>query len=256
MLILLLLLIAAFGLVVTGCGGGNGEGGAQQEEVLPEDPAEQPEDGVAGDEFDAEAGPGATLERFVEAAGAGDAEAMWAELSQATRERWGPSLDDFRNGVAAELQEGLGAYAHEGYAIMLEEEIDERWAVAALEAGGAELEDQFAAYAAAAVREDEGWKLELGSDLNVTPLEPGQDASVDSVETVRAGVDAAASPEEVRMWLDYEPLTAGFRDGQIFGDIGEVWPGPVVVVAFASAGDQANAIAWTFTLAGGEEFED
>jgi hypothetical protein len=191
-----------------------------------------------------------TLLRFVEAAGAGDANAMWAELSTTTQGRWGPTVDDFAEGTAIELAEGLGSYARGSYAVVLDEIVAGRWAVAAV-TGQREVEGMVerGAYAAAAVLQDGEWKLELGGTPSVTPAQPEPGTVVSGLSRAIANVVSATDQLDARMWLDGHELAGViFRAKKIEAPLELLVPGTQVLVAFVADDNHPAATAWAFTV--------
>jgi hypothetical protein len=193
--------------------------------------------------------PSETLLGFVEAAGAGDAEAMWADLSAGTRERWGPTFDEFRAGVALELAEGLGSFAPADYEVALGEQVSDGLGVAAIEgARTVEGMEEYAAYAAALVTEDGVWKLALDGP-SIVPLEPGQGASVSAPDRARARAEGAEGLDDARMWLDGAELEPVERRGDsIEAPLDGLEQGPHSLVVYVADGGEPAATAWTFTV--------
>lgn len=193
--------------------------------------------------------PGEALERFVRASGDGDPDAMWAELSAATRERY-VSLEDFRNGGFTPFAEGVGSYARSGgYEAVLDETVGERWGVAAITGERAvEGTRERGAYAAAAVVENGEWKLELGGGgPALLPVAPAPDAASPDPDSVSARVEGAEAFEEARLWIDDRELDDVTHSGDTFtASTFELAPGPHVAVAFAVVAGRPLATAWAF----------
>ena len=197
--------------------------------------------------------PGETLTRLVQAAGAGDAEAMWALLSKSSRDVLGPTLDEFRAGPAHELSEGLGSWQVSGsYEVVLSERIDERWAVAAI-AGRRVVEGEKepnAIDATPLALEGGSWKVDLGGPARLTPTSPKPGSTTGHESRIAAAVAAPAAVEEARLWLDGEPIDAEARDSEVSGRGSQrLTRGPHSVVAFVRTADDAAAVAWRFTAA-------
>lgn len=200
-------------------------------------------------EPDATGTPGEALDRFVRASGDGDPDAMWAELSAATRERY-VSLEDFRNGGFTPFAEGVGSYARSGgYETVLDETVGGRWGVAAI-TGEREVEGtrERGAYAAAAVVENGEWKLELaGGGAALVPVAPTPSAASPDPDSVSARVEGKQAFEQVHLWVDDRELEDVAQSGDTFSASAfELAPGPHVAVAFAVVGGRPVATAWAF----------
>jgi hypothetical protein len=199
---------------------------------------------------------GEVLERFVAAAGNRDVETMWALLSEASREELGPTVEDFAAEYAEGFQSGLGSFAGSGYQVVLAEETESGWGVAAV-AGERERsgEKEYAAYAAAFSNDGSGWRIELGAPLAVRVDSPPAVTS-DRAPPIRVAVEGDAPIEEAGVWLDGEPLpaTPGGQAGEltITGEPRALSPGRHVVVVFGRSGERAVAGAFPFTVEGVE----
>src|SRR5918999_5827871 len=158
------ILCCLLALLAAGCAGGGDDegddgGGGTETSV---DPTTY---GVAAP------GPGNVLLEFVRAAGAGEADTMWGQLSGPTQASIGPTLDEFRATTASELQEGLGTLAKTAR-VILSRELPGDWGVAAI-AGEREIEGdtEYYAYGVALAQEGGQWKIELGGVV-ITGLKP------------------------------------------------------------------------------------
>ena len=190
------------------------------------------------------------------AAGRGDAASMWRLLSAPSRFRSGPTLAQFRVHGAIELAEGAGTFARaRDLRVVLSDPIDTRWAVAAVSGTRrAEGTKEFAAYAVALRRTSAGWRIELGLGPRLTQLGTASSGRLaHAPPQLAVGVLGAVPVAEVGMWLDGRgfPLRSGGTSPMnltAFGTPPPAGRGRHVVVAFASTGVSANAIAWTFSV--------
>ena len=250
----LALLLAASGFVLGACT----HGGGDEEGVEPIDtrktghatPTPHEPEVPYGDE-------GArTMTHVVEAAGRGNAPAMWKLLSKSTRKRLGPTQNEFRAGAAQGFREGVGSFARAGrYKLILAEPINLDWGVAAI-TGRPKVEGrrEFAAYAAALRAEDGTWKLELGAPVRLRPLSPDPGATKKQHPLLAVEISSKAAIAEGGLWLDGTafPAEGGGSDARHFTIFGE--PGNALrrgrhsVVAFGIAGKHATATAWTFRV--------
>lgn len=199
---------------------------------------------------------GQLLLRFTRAAAAGDALAMWNLLSPATQASIGPTLNDFRTSQAVEFEEGVGSLAPTAEVILSRRMGD--FGVAAMAAEReVEGEQEYFAYAVGFLREESGWRIELGGII-ITGLRPEPLTQVAPRPQVAADVGAGENLGTAVMFLDGEPFVARRDEDTPFaaklrGKPAEALaPGRHTVVVFADTGLTASAIAWTFTVGDAE----
>ena len=232
--------LVAVAVVTAGCGGGDAEDEAGA--------AVAPVAGVAAPAV------GRALVAFVGAAGAGDADATWALLSPETRASMGPTLPEFRRGVAADLEQGLGDLAGRA-GVVLSRRVG-RWGLAAV-AGERVVDGEREHYAyAAAFRLVRGqWRVELGGAVAAL-LEPGPLDETDAQPELGVKLDASGPLKQALMWLDDRPQAVRRRDegpfsarlsGRADRPLG---PGFHTAVALATTPDTAAAAAWPFEVRG------
>ncbi|HSC90409.1 MAG TPA: hypothetical protein VLB86_02000 [Gaiellaceae bacterium] len=232
--------LVAVALVTAGCGGGDAEDAAGAA-VAP----------VAGVPAPA---VGRALVAFVGAAGEGDADATWALLSPETRASMGPTLPEFRRGVAADLEQGLGDLAGRAE-VVLARRVG-RWGLAAV-AGERVVEGEREHYAyAAAFRLVRGeWRVELGGAVAAL-LEPGPLDETDAEPEIGVKLDASGPLKQALMWLDDRPQAVRRRDegpfsARLSGRVDRpLAPGFHTAVALATTPDTAAAAAWPFEVRG------
>lgn len=180
---------------------------------------------------------------LVAAAKAGSAPELWSLLSAPTRARYGSPGQ-----AARALERTLAPYRQRGYRLSVSERITDRFGVVAISGqdGGA---------LALPLRLEQGtWKVELGGPVQIQhlglPVPGGRGTNVVQlaveVKSPAHDVDAAV------IYLDGQSvLSTGHgspNDETILANL----PGPIpkgrhVAVAFASAGGNASAFAWSFT---------
>ncbi len=151
----LALLLAASALVLGGCthGGEEGEGVEPLEARTTEQTTATPPEAQVPSREEA----ARTMTDFVEAAGEGNAQAMWGVLSKRTQKRLGPTQPEFEAGAAKGFRKDVGGFARAGgYELILAEPLNLDWGVAAI-AGQRTLKgrEEYGAYAAA-LRAEEG----------------------------------------------------------------------------------------------------
>lgn len=232
--------LAGLALLAAGCGGG----GAEEEAGAAVAP-------VAGAPAPA---VGRALVRFVEAAGGGDAQVMWALLSPETRASMGPTLPEFRRGVATDLEKGLGRLAGRAQ-VVLSRRVG-RWGVAAVTGERVvEGEREHYAYAAAFRLVEGAWRVELGGAVAAL-LEPGPLDETDAQPELGVKLDASGPLERALMWVDDRPQEVRRRaegpfSARLSGRVDRpLAPGFHTAVALATTPDTAAAAAWPFEVRG------
>ncbi len=235
------LLGSVLALAVAGCGGG----GSRATEAPPETTA-APATPVAPAPPPA---PGPVFTRFVEAAGAGRADAMWALLSRPSRNRLGPTKASFRRGAALGLERRVGSLARGGYRLIVAEQVTDMFAAAAIEGTKGR-----GAYAAALRLEGGAWKLELSGPVRLRALIPFSDRAATAQPQVAVGIVADADITGALLWVDGKSFAGGGggtdpRHATAYGRPAErLARGRHLAVAFANTGISASATAWTFSV--------
>jgi len=191
---------------------------------------------------------GRTLLDFLRAAEMGDVPVLWRALSPPTRESFGPTLPAFRRGALPELRKGPGVLARTARVIFARR-VTPRWGVAAV-GGERSVDGELEAYAYAAVFG--GGRIELDG-LVLAGLDPDPLDETGAAPRVRLDVSAGAEVEEVLLWLDGRPLAVRKRtdapfSARVHAQAPRLGPGRHDLVAFATAGKTAGAIAWTFSV--------
>lgn len=175
------------------------------------------------------------LELFLDAAASVDGERVAEHVSRPTRER------------GEEPDGGLRALARaDDYDLVVAEAVSVDWGVAAI-ARGEE------AYAVPFRLENGAWKVELGGPVRLRPIAPDPGAVKGVHAQVAVEIAAEAPIAFGALYLDGAPVAPqgggpSPRYVTIFGSTGELEPGVHVVVAFAQAGEEASATAWTFRV--------
>jgi hypothetical protein len=190
------------------------------------------------------------VERLLEAARADDEPGMWAALSRVSRRRLGPTLVDFRQRGARGVRSSLEPLTEGPYRMIVNQQVDRRLAVVALARRGA-----YAAFAAPVRLEHGAWKVEIDPVFTIEAVRPLPEERVRKRTQLFAEVAAPGRLDGAAMWLDGFPFDARLywsRDGKRMSMWGEA-PQPLTkgrhtVVAFASAGPEAAANAWVFTV--------
>jgi hypothetical protein len=222
-LVVLLALAGAF--VLASCGGDESEVG-ETTTGAPRDPGRE------------------VMTAFVAAAARGDAEGMWALLSEPSRRRAGPTLDAFAQGEALKLRKQLAPYAAGKLPVIVSENIDGRFGVVALARGPH-------AYAVPLRLEGSFWRVELPGPLKIEisgppPGSRGKFVGQIGVEVQGRGPEGPAVLYADGITLDSR-LFSGPRSATLFANFASpLEPGRHTATAYASRGDNAAATAWTF----------
>lgn len=182
----------------------------------------------------------AAMRDFLAAAGRGDGQAMARLVSSQTRSRLGP-------GGIARLQAAVRPIAR-SYRFILSERITNDFAVVAV-AGPAGV------FASALRGTRAGWKLELMGPVRLEAVRPLPGERIRRRTQVAAEVGANRVIVEAGLWFDGKAFAsrgAVSSDGRHMSMFGEA-PQPLssgshTVVAFAAAGGEASALAWTFSV--------
>jgi hypothetical protein len=199
--------------------------------------------------------PGEIVLRFVQAARRGDAQQMWALLSEPTRRSIGPGVASFARGTAPDIVKSFEDF-RDGR-ILLSRRIDDVWAVGAI-TGRFVPEDgdpEPAAYAAALRHERGTWRLELYG-LVVARLRPEPDGTTGDRPEVRAEAQAGDEVERMLLWVDGTASRVPYArtspfTGELHGRVSEpVGEGEHALVVFAATRTTASALAWSFEVDG------
>lgn len=188
------------------------------------------------------------VDRLVRAAAANDEPAMWAALSRVSRRRLGPTLADFRRRGARGVRSSLAPFVE--CRVIANAAVDPGLGVVAVAWRGEAL--------AVPVRRERGmWTVEIVPVFTVEAVRPLPAERVLRRTQLAAEIVAPRAIDGAAMWLDGLPFEARqywSRDGKRMSMWGEA-PQPLAhgrhtVIAFASAGIEAAANAWSFTVRG------
>jgi hypothetical protein len=196
------------------------------------------------------------LAELVRAAGADDEPKMWAALTQASRKQLGPSLAEFRSVNAGGLRATLAPFARSPYRVILNQVITLDMALIAIE--GTQAVDgkrEYAAYAVPLRREHGKWRMQVDPLLTIEAVRPIPLGQVRERTQLFAELAAPRAIDDAALWFDGTAFSArGYfsTDRKRMSVWGEA-PQPLkkghhTVVAFARAGPDAAATAWTFTV--------
>jgi len=188
------------------------------------------------------------LEGLFEAARANDEPGMWAALSRVSRRRLGPTLADFRRRGARGVRSSVAPVAYGSQRTFVDVVVGRGLAVVAVKA-----RNTGAVFAAPLRSEKSVWKVEIDPAFTIEPVRPLPQERVLRRTQLAAEVVAPRKIDDAAMWFDGLPFEARrywSRDRERMSIWGEA-PQPLAdgrhtVVAFASAGSEASANAWTF----------
>jgi hypothetical protein len=243
------LLAAALVVLAAGCGGGKSAQPTRAASTIlpaasaPATTAPAPDPGRDA------------IEAFAAAARSGRADAMWRLLSASSRERLGPTLDDFRAHADAGLRNHLGSFGR--YRVIVSERITPEFGVVAID-GSRRVKGSLRRdlYAAVLRLEGSGWKVELGSPVSVRAIGPDPGTRQRLVAQVAAAVEGPGGAGTAVMYVDGQtvnPTVAGTAtNSTLYANFDPALDrGRHTVVVFASDGREAAATAWAFTTTKG-----
>lgn len=202
----------------------------------------------------APASPGTVVRSFVRAVARGDAAAEWRLLTPRSQRAFGGSLARFRRVKAIELEEDVRVGRARDLRIAFDDVLGNGWAVAVvagtLRTGHGHAD---ATFAAALRRAGATWRIDLSAPTSITPLGATGRVAVGPAQLAVA-VRSRAPVTAVAMWVDRRgfPVQIGGLSQRNLTAYG-LPPRPLrsgrhVVVAFASTGATATAIAWTIVV--------
>ena len=126
-------LLGLAGLLLAACGGSKSEQAAppattQTTQTTPRTAVTPATAGLTIDD----PGPGDALRAFIEAAGAGDTDALWGLLTPVSRKQLGPTRADFARKYGQGFRDGVGTFAGTPYEMVISRRDDGGWGVAAI----------------------------------------------------------------------------------------------------------------------------
>ncbi|HEU0305007.1 MAG TPA: hypothetical protein VFR32_10560 [Gaiellaceae bacterium] len=192
----------------------------------------------------------AAVERLVRAVATSNESAMWGALSTTSRRRLGPTLAEFRARGARGVRASLAPFVRRSRRVIVNDLVGRDLGVVAL------LQPRTHAAFAAPVRRERGaWRVEIDPVFTVEAVRPLTDDDVRKRTQVFAEVAAPARIDSGGMWFDGLPFYSRAYwspDGRHMSMWDEA-PQPLArglhtVVAYASAGREAAANAWVFTV--------
>lgn len=219
-----LFVFAALALFVAGCGGGKS---AEPTTTTPSDLGRE------------------VMTAFVAAARSGDSETMWELMSEPSRRRYGPELEDFMTGEAKKLRKQLAPFAEGKLPVQVSENIDGLFGLVALSKGPH-------AYATPLRLEGGTWKVELPGRLKIDVSGPPPGSKGKFAKQIGVEVKGRSGGGTALLYLDgvtlFDPkIYSSPRTATVFAGLPNgVTPGRHTAVAFATSGNTAAATAWTF----------
>lgn len=217
-----LIIVAVCAIAVVGCSG-------EKKAVAPTTPPDPGRDVLAA---------------FVDAAAAGDSEAMWDLLSKPSQRRAGPTIEAFEQKTMPGLRRELAPFAKGELPIQVSESLDGRFGLVALSRGSD-------AYAVPLRHEGNVWRVELPGPLRIQVLGPPPGSRGKFVNQIGVETHGPGGSGLALLYIDGTTLDvrtyAGPRAATIFANFAnKLEPGTHTAVAFSSNGRDAAARAWTF----------
>ena len=217
-----LILMISVSLLLAACGGDDKE----QVATTPDDPGRE------------------VLQALVSAAADGDAEAAWELLSEPSRKRTGPTLEEFERKAFPELRRQLAPFAEPPLPVEVSENLDGEFGIVALSRGPD-------AYALPLRLEGDVWRVELPGPVRIEVLGPPPGSRGKFVNQIGVEKHGPGGAGLAVLYLDGVTLDAesasDVDSATIYANFAsKLEPGRHTAVAFTSAGGQAAATAWTF----------
>ncbi|MGH3016903.1 MAG: hypothetical protein ACRDLU_00840 [Gaiellaceae bacterium] len=181
---------------------------------------------------------------LVAAAADGDAETAWELLSEPSRQRVGPTFEEFERNEFPELKRALAPFAGGSLPVEVSENVDGEFGLVALSRGSS-------AYAVPLRREGDVWRVELPGPVRIEILGPPPGSRGKFVNQIGVEKHGAGGAGIALLYLDgvtLDPQTAADADSAtIYANFeSPLEPGRHTAVAFTSAAGEAAARAWTF----------
>ena len=173
-----------------------------------------------------------------------DAETVWELLSAQSRERVGPTFEEFERNEFPELKRTLAPFAGGSLPVEVSEKIDDEFGLVA-------LSRRADAYATPLRLDGDVWRVELRSPVRIDVLGPPPDSRGEFAQQIGVEKHGAGGAGIAVLYLDGVTLDAQtFSDADsatIFANFeSDLEPGRHTAVAFTSAAGEAAARAWTF----------
>ncbi|HST25493.1 MAG TPA: hypothetical protein VLJ76_05850 [Gaiellaceae bacterium] len=190
------------------------------------------------------ADPGRTaIVALLHAASHHDAQALWALLSTQSQKRYG-SLAAFRAGAATTIEKSLVPFEHETISPFISQSVSQQFGIVAVRAGSKAL-------AFPLRHQNGGWKVETPGPVTISISGP-QPGSHGLVAQIGVEIHAPTSPDDGVLWVDGSPVQSqiysGPKSATVFANLTKALPAGIhIAVAYAEAGNNASAVAWTFT---------
>lgn len=181
---------------------------------------------------------------LVDAAAAGNTQAMWDLLSRPSKRRFGPTEAAFAKGKARALRRQLAPFAGGKLPLQISQNIDDLFGLVVLSRGSQ-------AYAVPLRHEGSDWRVELGGPLSISVSGPPPNSRGKFLEQIGVETHGPQRSGVGLLYLDGVTLDAksfaGPRSATLYANFeSKLTPGVHTATAFASAGDNATARAWTF----------
>jgi hypothetical protein len=212
-------------LTVAACGGGG-------KKATPTKPA-------------AVSDPGRTaIIALLHAAVHNDTKGLWNLLSKPSQQRLGPSYAAFKLASAPQIEQALKPFESSTITPFISQSVSQQFGIVAIRSGARAL--------AFPLRHENGaWKIETPGPVTIAISGP-QPGSHGVVGQIGVEIHAPAPPGDGVLWVDGKAVEskiyAGPKSATVFANLQpSLQAGVHIAVAYAEEGNDASALAWTFT---------
>jgi len=172
-----------------------------------------------------------------------DTKALWNLLSTESQKRLGPYATFAAQGAAA-VEKSLVPFERKTLSPFISQSMSQQFGIVAVRSGARAL-------AFPLRRENGAWRIETPGPVTISISGP-QPGSTGLVAQIGIEIHAPTSPDDGVLWVDGSAVQsqsyAAAKSATVFANLSQaLTPGAHIAVAYAEAGNNASAVAWTFT---------
>jgi hypothetical protein len=173
-----------------------------------------------------------------------DAKALWSLLSKPSQQRLGPTYKAFALASAPQIERALKPFANKSVRPFISQSVSQQFGIVAIRSGARSL-------AFPLRNENKVWKVETPGPLQIQILGP-QPGSRGPVAQIGAEVHSSGVLGDAIVFVDGKAvrpnLTPTPKNATAFANLSPALPaGGHIAVVYAEEGNNASALAWTFT---------
>jgi len=172
-----------------------------------------------------------------------DTKALWNLLTTDSQKRLGPYATFVARGAAA-VEKSLVPFEAKTLSPFISQSVSQQFGIVAVRSGPRAL--------AFPLRHENGaWRIETPGPVTISISGP-QPGSRGLVAQIGIEIHAPASPDDGILWVDgsvvQSQIYTAAKSATVFANLAHALaPGAHIAVAYAEAGNNASAVAWTFT---------